>query len=247
MQIGGTDYILIANNSQYGFLRWNGSDFDAVPDDLTIAFENGQLAFTIPKALMANTQKIDVVIVGGADTSDAEDAAPNTGVFTYLPTINRLVIPPSVLVVRAGGILNAHDPGRDDAGAQPDGEGSADPAVHAHVPRTRDQAARGRLPLADPAGDARKRLTLRVVATVGTESRTQTMTVPGAELLRKSRIRSRGSATAENPKGGRFAALRPDPRVGANGPSGSSAARVGRRWSGVRRTSTACAPGAMRP
>jgi hypothetical protein len=178
LQIGGTDYILIANNSQYGFLRWNGSDFDAVPDDLTIAFENGRLTFSIPKALMANTQKIDVVVVGGADTSDAEDAAPNSGVFTYLPTINRLVVPPSVLVVRAGGILNART-------IQAEMTPAPNQTVRVQPTMRCTLTFRGRVikPLAGgcrwriPRAMRGKRLTLRVVAAVGSESRTQTMTV----------------------------------------------------------------------
>jgi hypothetical protein len=178
VQIGGTDYILIANNSQYAFLRWNGTDFDPVPDDLTIAFENGRLTFTIPKALMANTQRIDLVVVGGADTAENEDAAPNTGVFTYLPAITRLLIPGSVTAVRAGAVLNARTvqaqmtpvPGQT-VNAQ--GTLRCTLTFRGRTIRALAGGCRYRIPRAWRG----RRLTLRITATVGTETRTQTVTV----------------------------------------------------------------------
>jgi hypothetical protein len=176
--IGGADYILVANNTQYGFLRWNGTQFEAVPDDLTIAFENGQLTFTIPKSLMANTQKIDLVVVGGSDASESEDAAPNAGVFTYLPAITRLLIPGTVSAVRAGAVLNARTV---------QAQMTPVPGQTVNAPGTLrcTLSYRGRA-IRALAGGCRwrikkawrgRRLTLRITATVGTETRTQTITV----------------------------------------------------------------------
>jgi hypothetical protein len=178
-QIGGADYILISNNMQYAFLRWNGADFDPVADDITIAFQNGQLTFTILKSLMANTQKIDLVVVGGSDASESEDAAPNTGVFTYLPAITRLLVPGSVSAVRAGAVLNART-------VQAQMTPVPGQTVNAQGRTLRCTLSyRGRAIIA-LAGGCRwriprawrgRRLTLRITATVGTESRTQTVTV----------------------------------------------------------------------
>jgi hypothetical protein len=177
-QIGGADYILIANNTQYGFLRWAGTDFVAVPDDITIAFENGRLTFTILKSLLANTQKIDLVVVGGSDASESEDAAPNSGVFTYLPAITRLLIPGTVSAVRAGAVLNARTvqaqmtpvPGQT-VSAQ--GTLRCTLSYRGRAIRALAGGCRWRIPRAWRG----RRLTLRITATVGTETRTQTVSV----------------------------------------------------------------------
>jgi hypothetical protein len=176
--IGGADYILISNNMQYGFLRWNGTDFAPVPDDITIAFENGQLTFTILKSLLANTQKIDLVVVGGSQASETEDAAPNTGVFTYLPAITRLLIPGSVSAVRAGAVLNARTvqaqmtpvPGQT---VNAPGTLRCTLTYRGRAIRALAGGCRWRIPKAWRG----RRLALRITATVGTETRTQTVTV----------------------------------------------------------------------
>jgi hypothetical protein len=177
-QIGGTDYVLISNDTQYAFLRWNGTEFEPMPGDVTIAFNNGQLTFTILKSVIGNSQKIDLVVVGGADTAENEDAAPNTGVFTYLPTITRLLIPGSVSAVRAGAVLNART-------VQAQMTPVPGQTVNARGALRCTLSYRGRAIRALPGGCRwriprawrGRRLTLRLTATVGTESRTQTVTV----------------------------------------------------------------------
>jgi hypothetical protein len=177
-ELAGTEFVLLANDTRYGFLRWTGADFEEVPDDLQISFENGRLTFAIPKALMANTQKIDLFAVGGSDGSETEDVAPNTGVFTYLPAISRLVIPASVSVIRAGAVLNAR---------AVQAQMTPAPGQTLNAPATlRCTLSFGGRSVRALAGGCRwrvprawrgRRLTLRITATVGTESRTQTVTV----------------------------------------------------------------------
>jgi hypothetical protein len=176
--LAGTEYILLANDTRYGFLRWTGVDFEEVPEDLEISFESGRLTFAIPKALMANTQKIDLVTVGGSEASATEDVVPNTGVFTYLPAITRLVIPAAVSVTRAGAVLDARAVQVEMTPAP--GQTLSAPAtlrctlsLGGRTIRALAGGCRWRIPRAWRG----RRLTLRITATGGRESRTQTVTV----------------------------------------------------------------------
>lgn len=178
VQLGGTDFIFAASNMQYEIGRWNGLIFESLPDEIAVSFVNGRLAFTIPKSLIGNPQKIDVLVVGAALTSESQDNAPDTGVFTYLPAITRLLIPGSVSSVRGGAVLNART-------VQAQMTPVPGQTVNARGALRCTLSYRGRAIRALPGGCRwriprawrGRRLTLRLTATVGTETRTQTVTV----------------------------------------------------------------------
>jgi hypothetical protein len=178
VQLRGTDFIFAASNMQYEIGRWNGLVFESLPDEIAVSFVNGRLAFTIPKSLIGNPQKIDVLVVGAALTSESQDNAPDTGVFTYLPAITRLLIPGSVSAVRAGAVLNARAvqaqmtpvPGQT---VNVQGTLRCTLTYRGRAIKAMAGGCRWRI----PARLKGKRLTLRIVGTVGSETRTQTVTV----------------------------------------------------------------------
>jgi hypothetical protein len=175
----GVDFVAVLQLNGPGLVRWTGTTFEPTADDIspTLSLE-GRLTFTIAKTAMNNTQKIDVVVIATTDSSENSDGAPDQSPFTYLPPINQLLIPATVSSVRAGGVLSAR-------------------AVRAQMTPTAGQTVmvqptlrctltyRGRT-IKAMAGGCRwriprswrgRRLTLRILATVGTESQTQTVTV----------------------------------------------------------------------
>jgi hypothetical protein len=173
----GIDFVVLADKDGAGLLRWNGSDFAPVTESISPSLNQGRFGFTLAKATLGS-QKIDVVVIATTRSSDNVDGAPNESAFTYLPAITRLVIPASLLNVRAGAVLNARTV---QANMMPvPGQNVALRPTLRCTLTYRGRAIRAL------AGGCRwrigaalrgKRLSLRITATVGSESRTQTVTV----------------------------------------------------------------------
>jgi len=173
----GIDFAVLADKDGAGLLRWNGTTFEPVAQSISPSLNQGRFGFTLPKATLGS-QKIDVIVIATTQSSDNVDGAPNESAFTYLPAITRLLIPGSVLNVRAGAVLNARTV---QANMMPvPGQNVAmRPTLKCTLMH------RGRV-IKALAGGCRwriqtalrgKRLSLRITATVGSESRTQTVTV----------------------------------------------------------------------
>jgi hypothetical protein len=173
----GIDFAVFADKDGAGLLRWNGTSFEPVDLGISPSLSQGRLGFTLPKTTLGS-QKIDVVVLSTTETSENVDGAPNESAFTYLPSITRLLIPASVLNVRAGAVLNARTV---QANMMPvPGQNVAmRPTLRCTL------TYRGRV-IKALAGGCRwriqgalrgRRLSLRITATVGSESRTQTVMV----------------------------------------------------------------------
>jgi hypothetical protein len=173
----GIDFGVVADKDGAGLLRWNGATFEPVNQSISPTLDQGRFGFTLPKATLGS-QKIDVVVITTTESSENVDGAPNEDAFTYLPAINRLLIPASVLNVRAGAVLNARTV---QANMMPvPGQNIAmRPTLRCTL------TYRGRV-IKALAGGCRwriqsslrgRQLSLRITATVGTESRTQTVRV----------------------------------------------------------------------
>lgn len=174
----GIDFAVAAEFAGAGLLRWNGTDFEPAGVGISPTLDQGRLGFTIPKATMNNSQKIDVVVVATTNSSDNVDGAPDQSAFTYLPSITRLVIPASVTSVRRGAVLSART-------VQAEMTPIPGQTVNVQPTLRCTLTFRGRA-IRALAGGCRwrikkawrgRRLTLRITATVGTETRTQTVTV----------------------------------------------------------------------
>jgi hypothetical protein len=173
----GVDYAVVADKDGAGLLRWNGTAFEPLAESISPTLNQGEFGFAIPKATLSS-QRIDVVVVSTTDSSENIDGAPDASVFTYMPAITRLAIPASVLNVRAGQVLSAR-PVQAQMTPAPGQTVTAQGALRCVLSyrgrtiRALAGGCRWRIPRAWRG----RRLTLRITATVGTETRTQTVTV----------------------------------------------------------------------
>lgn len=174
----GIDFAVTAEFDGAGLLRWNGTAFEPAGATISPTLDQGRFGFTIPKATLNNSQKIDVVVLATTNSSENVDGAPDQSAFTYLPAISRLVIPTSVTSIRRGGVLSART-----VRAEMVPIPGQTITVQATLRCTLTFRGRAIKALAGgcrwriPRAWRGRRLTLRITATVGTETRTQTVAV----------------------------------------------------------------------
>jgi hypothetical protein len=176
--VGGSEFLILADSEQLAIGRWDGTDFaDFQNQPPNASLQNGRLAFTFAKSDLGST-KFNVVTLTASGSSENLDRAPDNAAFTYLPAITRLLIPAALTSVRVGSVLNAR-------GVQAQMTPTPGQNVALRPTLRCTLTYRGRAIKALPGGCRwripaalrGKRLSLRITATVGSESRTQTVNV----------------------------------------------------------------------